>query len=91
LVNFAPLISLCGEPIEQTTFASLAYDRKKKQTRREKFLAEMERALPWPELLAVIEPHYPKAGRRGRQPYPLETMLRLCFLQQWSDPAWKTP
>ncbi|QJD28516.1 IS5 family transposase [Methylococcus geothermalis] len=76
--------------MKQTTFASLAFDRKKKQTRREKFLAEMERAVPWPELLAVIEPHYPKAGRRGRQPYPLATMLRLYFLQQWyalSDPG----
>jgi IS5 family transposase len=76
--------------MKQTTFASLAFDRKKKPTRREKFLAEMERAVPWSELLAVIEPHYPKAGRRGRQPFPLATMLRLYFLQQWyalSDPG----
>jgi IS5 family transposase len=76
--------------MKQTTFASLAYDQKKKQTRREKFLAEMERAVPWSELLAVIEPYYPTAGRRGRQPFPLATMLRLYFLQQWyalSDPG----
>jgi IS5 family transposase len=76
--------------MKQTTFASLAYDQKKKQTRREKFLAEMERAVPWSELLAVIEPYYPKAGRRGRQPFPVATMLRLYFLQQWyalSDPG----
>lgn len=46
--------------------------------------------MPWTELLAVIEPDYPKAGRRGRQPYPLVTMPRLHFLQQWyalSDPG----
>ncbi|MGA7117480.1 MAG: IS5 family transposase [Hyphomicrobium sp.] len=76
--------------MKQTTFASLAYDQKKKQTRREKFLAEMEQAVPWSELLAVIEPYYPKAGRRGRQPFPVATMLRLYFLQQWyalSDPG----
>jgi IS5 family transposase len=76
--------------MKQTTFASLAYEQKKKQTRREKFLAEMEQAVPWSELLAVIEPYYPKAGRRGRQPFPLATMLRLYFLQQWyalSDPG----
>jgi IS5 family transposase len=76
--------------MKQTTFASLAFDHKKKQTRREKFLAEMEQAVPWSALLAVIEPHYPKAGRRGRQPYPLATMLRLYFIQQWyalSDPG----
>jgi IS5 family transposase len=76
--------------MKQTTFASLAFDGKKKQTRREKFLAEMEQAMPWRELLAVIEPFYPTSGRRGRQPYPLATMLRLYFLQQWyalSDPG----
>ena len=76
--------------MKQASFASLTFDAQKKQTRREKFLAEMEQAVPWDALLAVIEPHYPKAGRRGRQPMPLEAMLRICFLQQWyalSDPG----
>jgi len=52
--------------MKQTTFASLAFKRKKKQTRRERFLAEMEKVVPWAALLAVIEPHYPRTGRRGR-------------------------
>ncbi|MCC4118782.1 IS5 family transposase [Aromatoleum toluclasticum] len=76
--------------MKQTTFASLAFERKKKQTRRERFLAEMDAVVPWAALLAVIEPHYPKAGRRGRQPMPMETMLRIYFMQQWyalSDPS----
>jgi len=76
--------------MKQTTFASLAFDRKKKQTRRERFLAEMDAVVPWAALLAVIEPHYPKAGGRGRPPKPMETMLRIYFMQQWyalSDPA----
>jgi IS5 family transposase len=50
----------------------------------------MEAVVPWAALLAVIAPHYPKAGRRGRPPMPLETMLRIYFMQQWyalSDPA----
>ncbi|MCA0957398.1 IS5 family transposase [Mameliella alba] len=67
-----------------------AHAMKKKQTRREQFLAEMEAAVPWSLLLALIEPHYPKAGPKGgRPPMPLETMLRVHFLQQWyalSDP-----
>lgn len=71
--------------MKQTTFASLAFDHKKKQTRREKFLAEMERAVPWTALLAVIEPYYPKSGRRGRQPYPLATMLRFARLDLADD------
>jgi len=74
---------------EQTTFASLAFAGKKKQTKREKFLTEMDRVVPWKPLLALIEPHYPRAGN-GRRPMPLERMLRVYFLQQWyglSDPG----
>lgn len=76
--------------MKQATFASLAFDRKKKPTRRERFLAKMETVVPWAALLAVIEPHSPKPGRRGRPPMPLATMLRIYFMQQWyalSDPA----
>jgi len=73
---------------DQRTFASMAWNQKGKRTRREQFLAEMDAVIPWDQLLAVIEPHYPKAGR-GRQPLGLEKMLRIYFLQQWfnlSDP-----
>ena len=71
------------------SFASLAYENKKKKTRREKFLEEMNEVIPWAELIAVIKEHYPKAGN-GRQPMPMERMLRIYFMQQWyglSDPA----
>ena len=76
--------------MKQTTFASLTFDAKKKRTRREVFLAEMDQVMPWSMLEAIIEPHYPKAGRRGRPPMPLGTMLRIHFMQQWyalSDPG----
>jgi IS5 family transposase len=74
---------------EQRTFAGLAWSAKKKTTRRERFLAEMDAVIPWPRLVALIEPHYPKPGN-GRPPLGLEKMLRIHFLQQWfdlSDPA----
>lgn len=74
---------------ERVSFASLVFENKKKKTRREKFLEGMDRVIPWEELLKVIRKHYPKAGN-GRQPMPLERMLRIYFLQQWyglSDPA----
>ena len=73
----------------QLTFSDAEYAGKRKQTRREVFLAQMERVVPWDALLALIEPHYPKAGR-GRRPYALGSMLRIHLLQQWyalSDPA----
>ena len=75
--------------MSQLSFATLDHRNKKKQTKRERFLAEMEAVVPWALLLGLIEPHYPKAGN-GRRPYPLAVMLRIYFLQQWyqlSDPG----
>jgi len=75
--------------MKTVSFASLAYDNKKKKTRREKFLEEMDKVIPWDELLQDIKEYYPKAGN-GRQPIPLARMLRIYFMQQWyglSDPA----
>jgi IS5 family transposase len=66
----------------QLSFAQSEYAGKKKVTRREKFLGEMEQVVPWTRLVARIEPHYPK-GERGRPPVGLERMLRIYFLQQW--------
>ena len=66
---------------QQGSFAEAEFKAKKKTARREKFLAGMEEVIPWAELLAVIEPFYPR-GRRGRPPIGLERMLRVYFLQQ---------
>ena len=43
----------------------------------------METVVPWARLIAVIEPHYPKSGKRGRQPLGIERMLRMYLVQQW--------
>ena len=69
--------------MRQTSFASLEFAGKKRVTRREKFLAQMQQVVPWARLLALIEPHYPRSGRVGRPPVGLERMLRMYFLQQW--------
>ena len=74
----------------QFSFGDAECLRGRKHTRRELFLSEMDQVVPWKALLALIEPHYPKRGHPGRQPYPMATMLRIHFLQQWyalSDPA----
>jgi hypothetical protein len=73
----------------QISFSDAEYAGKRKKTRREVFLEEMELVVPWKALLGLIEPHYPVAGR-GRRPYPLESMLRVHLMQNWfalSDPA----
>jgi IS5 family transposase len=66
----------------QPSFARTEWAGKKKQTRRERFLAEMDQLVPWARLVALIAPFYPK-GQRGRPPMGIERMLRVYFLQQW--------
>jgi IS5 family transposase len=73
---------------EQLTLGT-GFEKYSKTTRREKFLTEMDRIVPWGKLCALIAPVYPKAGD-GRPPKELEMMLRVYFLQQWfnlSDPG----
>ena len=54
--------------MSQRSFASAEYALVKKRTRREKFLADMERIVPWSRLEAAIAPSYPRSGRVGRPP-----------------------
>ena len=67
------------------------FERYGKSTRRERFLADMDRVIPWPELTAAVQRAYPQVSESGgRPPIPLERMLRIYFLQLWfnlSDPA----
>jgi len=66
----------------QGSFSQAEYAGKKKRTRRDKFLAEMELVVPWARLVARLRPLYPN-GERGRPPIGLERMLRIYLLQQW--------
>jgi IS5 family transposase len=78
--------------MSQRSLASVEYAMKKKRTRREVFLAKMERVVSWSRLIAVIEPLYPTSGRVGRQPVGVSRMLRMYCLQQWYGPAyWRRP
>jgi len=75
--------------MSQMSFGDAEYATKRKKTRREEFLAEMEQVVPWKALLALLEPVYPKSGN-GRPPYALATMLRVHLMQNWyalSDPG----
>jgi len=58
-------------------------------TRKRQFLEQMEQVVPWKSLVELIAPFYPE-GKNGRPPFPLETMLRVHFMQLWfnlSDPS----
>ncbi|MEF8752348.1 MAG: IS5 family transposase [Accumulibacter sp.] len=68
--------------MKQISFSEAEFAAKRRVTRRERFLADMEQVIPWRDVLAIIEPHYPK-GKRGRPPIGLERMLRVYLVQQW--------
>ena len=75
--------------MDQTTFADLDYQNKKRKTRRELFLERVDGLIPWERLEECIRPVYPKAGK-GRRPYPLPVMLRIHCVQlcyNLSDPG----
>src|SRR5665213_867484 len=74
---------------QQSLAAQAVFEKYGRKSRRELFLDEMERVVPWSAMEAVVRPHYAKAGN-GRQPVGLSIMLRTYFVQQWfnlSDPG----
>ena len=78
--------------MKQSTLATAGFALVSKRTRKRVFLDEMNLVVPWAELVSLILPFSAKAGgaKGGRPPFPVETMLRIHFLQQWfglSDPA----
>ena len=76
--------------MDQLSFSDAGHNCKRKQTKRERFLLEMDKVIPWKRLEELISPHYPKWEGKGRKPYELGTMLRIYCLQQWynlSDPG----
>lgn len=66
----------------QSSFSELEYAAKKKQTRRDRFLAGIDAVTPWSALVAEIEPFYPKGEGRGRPPIGVGRMLRMYIAQQ---------
>ncbi len=76
--------------MRQTTLSDTGFDKYSKKTRKERFLDDMDKIIPWKELAEAIEPFYPKPKGAGRRPIGIERMLRIHFLQHWfnlSDPA----
>ncbi|WP_144981305.1 IS5 family transposase [Halomonas sp. C22] len=71
--------------MKQISFAQAEHQNKKKVTRRERFLTQMDALVPWQRLIDALSPSYfpNAAGKRGRPPIGLERMLRIYFLQQW--------
>ena len=78
-----------GGDMSQLSFSDVEYGAKRKKTKREIFLAEMDSVVPWDSMIKLIEPVYPKSAV-GRPAYPLASMIRVYCMQQWyglSDPA----
>ncbi|AMM24790.1 IS5 family transposase [Variovorax sp. PAMC 28711] len=75
--------------MKQISLGASGFELSSKRTRKRDFLDEMNLVVPWAELVGLIQPHAP-AGKTGRPPFAVETLLRIHFMQQWftlSDPA----
>lgn len=75
--------------MNQLSFSDVEYGAKRKKTKREIFLTEMDSVVPWDSMIKLIEPVYPKSAV-GRPAYALSSMIRVYCMQQWyglSDPA----
>ena len=78
--------------MKQLSLSTTGFEKAPLRTRRREFLEEMDRVVPWGDLVALVAPYAPKGGgaKGGRPPFPVAAMLRIHFLQQWyslSDPA----
>ena len=69
---------------KQMTISAFSDELAQVRTKKKEFLTQIERIVPWKEWLCLIQPRYYK-GERGNKPYLLETMLRLCLLQNLYD------
>ena len=74
-----------GVDIEQPSFTDIEYGNRRRVSRRERFLEQMNATIPWTRWVGLIEPHYytDAQGKRGRKAKPIETMLRMYLLQMW--------
>ena len=73
---------------EQISFTEIEYLQRRKTTKREAFLREMDRIVPWEDCVRCVQAVYPK-GERGRKPISVETMLRMYLLQTWFNASAK--
>jgi len=71
--------------MRQQSFATDDFEKYRKKTRKEIFLEEMDRIIPWKALSKVIKPYYPKPKGAGRRPIGIQRMLRIHFLQHWFE------
>ena len=69
----------------QTSLTQVEWEGRARRTRRAEFLDQMDSVVPWADLLALVEPPGPTAGRRGRQPWPAKTLPGMHLVQCWPD------
>jgi IS5 family transposase len=70
---------------EQPSFTDVEYGNRRRTSKRERFLEQMDAAISWQVWVGLIEPHYDadRPGKRGRRAKSIETMLRMYLLQVW--------
>ena len=68
--------------MKQQAFTDFEYANRKKSSRRDNLLMKLDRLVPWTSWISIIE-GLDQRSTRGRKPVPIETLLRMYFLQKW--------
>lgn len=68
--------------MRQKSFTS-GFEKHSKQTRKERFLGEMDQVIPWKKLTEALAPYYPNPQGAGRRPVGVERVLRIYFMPHW--------
>ena len=68
--------------MRQQSFTADDFEKYRKKTRKEVFLEEMDKIVPWKEMSDAVKPHYPAPKGAGRRPIGIERMLRIQLFSE---------
>lgn len=66
----------------QTTLTDVEYSKRKRVTKKEVFLNEMDKIIPWEKWIKEINKYY-YHNKLGRKAIDIEKMLRMYLMQIW--------
>ncbi|MDQ7051876.1 MAG: IS5 family transposase [candidate division KSB1 bacterium] len=75
---------MIGSPVKQLNLADSAFSNRKKRSRTEKQLDEINAFIDWSKLVKKVEKTY-KKSKRGRPSIPIIYMLKILILQRLYD------
>jgi IS5 family transposase len=71
------------ESLYQYTLIDIGHGMRERKMKRKDFLEEMDKIIPWFELISMVEPYYTTKGKRKYPVRRINMILRMYLLQCW--------